>query len=160
MTVLSSELGVLPRPALGTDGQQRPCHERAFPQLQAVSGSRSPAHGFSRRFAATQSEARTTKELIFGCFVRLSAATARGAGLSTHCYQDGSAPKNCSTFECKPHLPITGTGARARFAYRNRRDRVGAAKEERRRRTASNWWAVLGSNQWPLPCEGSALPLS
>ena len=22
------------------------------------------------------------------------------------------------------------------------------------------WWAVLGSNQWPLPCEGSALPLS
>jgi hypothetical protein len=23
-----------------------------------------------------------------------------------------------------------------------------------------NWWAVLGSNQWPLPCEGSALPLS
>ena len=23
-----------------------------------------------------------------------------------------------------------------------------------------DWWAVLGSNQWPLPCEGSALPLS
>jgi type I restriction enzyme, S subunit len=23
-----------------------------------------------------------------------------------------------------------------------------------------HWWAVLGSNQWPLPCEGSALPLS
>ena len=22
------------------------------------------------------------------------------------------------------------------------------------------WWAVLGSNQWPLPCESSALPLS
>gem|GEM_PF-6579796 len=22
------------------------------------------------------------------------------------------------------------------------------------------WWAVLGSNQRPLPCEGSALPLS
>jgi hypothetical protein len=22
------------------------------------------------------------------------------------------------------------------------------------------WWALLGSNQWPLPCEGSALPLS
>ncbi len=22
------------------------------------------------------------------------------------------------------------------------------------------WWVVLGSNQWPLPCEGSALPLS
>ena len=20
------------------------------------------------------------------------------------------------------------------------------------------WWAVLGSNQWPLPCEDSALP--
>jgi hypothetical protein len=24
----------------------------------------------------------------------------------------------------------------------------------------SEWWAVLGSNQWPLPCESSALPLS
>jgi hypothetical protein len=23
-----------------------------------------------------------------------------------------------------------------------------------------DWWAVLGSNQWPLPCESSALPLS
>ena len=23
-----------------------------------------------------------------------------------------------------------------------------------------SWWAILGSNQWPLPCEGSALPLS
>jgi hypothetical protein len=23
-----------------------------------------------------------------------------------------------------------------------------------------NWWARLGSNQRPLPCEGSALPLS
>ena len=22
------------------------------------------------------------------------------------------------------------------------------------------WWAMLGSNQRPLPCEGSALPLS
>jgi hypothetical protein len=22
------------------------------------------------------------------------------------------------------------------------------------------WWAILGSNQWPLPCEGNALPLS
>jgi hypothetical protein len=22
------------------------------------------------------------------------------------------------------------------------------------------WWALLGLNQWPLPCEGSALPLS
>jgi hypothetical protein len=22
------------------------------------------------------------------------------------------------------------------------------------------WWAVLGLNQWPLPCQGSALPLS
>ena len=22
------------------------------------------------------------------------------------------------------------------------------------------WWARLGLNQWPLPCEGSALPLS
>jgi hypothetical protein len=21
-------------------------------------------------------------------------------------------------------------------------------------------WAILGSNQWPLPCQGSALPLS
>ncbi len=24
----------------------------------------------------------------------------------------------------------------------------------------TRWWAVLGSNQRPLPCEGSALPLS
>jgi hypothetical protein len=24
----------------------------------------------------------------------------------------------------------------------------------------AKWWAILGSNQWPLPCEGSALPLS
>ena len=24
----------------------------------------------------------------------------------------------------------------------------------------SSWWALLGSNQWPLPCEGSALSLS
>jgi hypothetical protein len=24
----------------------------------------------------------------------------------------------------------------------------------------ASWWAILGSNQWPLPCEGSALPLS
>ena len=23
-----------------------------------------------------------------------------------------------------------------------------------------SWWAMLGSNQRPLPCEGSALPLS
>ena len=22
------------------------------------------------------------------------------------------------------------------------------------------WWAILGLNQWPLPCQGSALPLS
>ncbi len=22
------------------------------------------------------------------------------------------------------------------------------------------WWVVQGSNLWPLPCEGSALPLS
>lgn len=24
----------------------------------------------------------------------------------------------------------------------------------------AKWWAILVSNQWPLPCEGSALPLS
>jgi hypothetical protein len=24
----------------------------------------------------------------------------------------------------------------------------------------SCWWAILGLNQWPLPCQGSALPLS
>ncbi|CDI00833.1 hypothetical protein BN873_10089 [Candidatus Competibacter denitrificans Run_A_D11] len=24
----------------------------------------------------------------------------------------------------------------------------------------NRWWAMLGSNQRPLPCEGSALPLS
>jgi len=23
-----------------------------------------------------------------------------------------------------------------------------------------NWWAIQVSNLWPLPCEGSALPLS
>ena len=23
-----------------------------------------------------------------------------------------------------------------------------------------SWWAILGLNQWPLPCQGSALPLS
>jgi len=21
------------------------------------------------------------------------------------------------------------------------------------------WWAIVGSNHWPLPCESSALPL-
>ncbi len=25
---------------------------------------------------------------------------------------------------------------------------------------ANTWWAILVSNQWPLPCQGSALPLS
>jgi len=25
---------------------------------------------------------------------------------------------------------------------------------------AGSWWAILGLNQWPLPCQGSALPLS
>ena len=28
------------------------------------------------------------------------------------------------------------------------------------RRTGKIWWAILGLNQWPLPCQGSALPLS
>jgi hypothetical protein len=34
---------------------------------------------------------------------------------------------------------------------------VAAAQDVHRR-----WmeWAILVSNQWPLPCEGSALPLS
>ena len=27
-------------------------------------------------------------------------------------------------------------------------------------RLISHWWVVLGSNQWPLLCESSALPLS
>ena len=25
---------------------------------------------------------------------------------------------------------------------------------------SKQWWAVQGSNLWPLPCQGSALPLS
>ena len=28
------------------------------------------------------------------------------------------------------------------------------------KRGTERWWAMLGSNQRPLPCEGSALPLS
>ena len=28
------------------------------------------------------------------------------------------------------------------------------------RKLLKRWWAILVSNQWPLPCEGSALPLS
>src|SRR5688572_26338947 len=27
-------------------------------------------------------------------------------------------------------------------------------------RSVGDWWVVLGSNQWPLLCESSALPLS
>jgi hypothetical protein len=33
-------------------------------------------------------------------------------------------------------------------------------KKQERRNEPAAWWAILGSNQWLLPCEGSALPLS
>ena len=42
--------------------------------------------------------------------------------------------------------------------------RIKAHKQKGQMQLASglccSWWALLGSNQRPLPCEGSALPLS
>ena len=32
-------------------------------------------------------------------------------------------------------------------------------RHSRCRPVRDEWWAILGSNQWPLPCQGSALPL-
>jgi hypothetical protein len=36
----------------------------------------------------------------------------------------------------------------------------GRSVEKTGRDRGLSLWALLGSNQWPLPCEGSALPLS
>ena len=59
---------------------------------------------------------------------------------------------------------------RARRTTRRRR-RIGRDRDRDRRhdheeheagvtRPKGAWWAIQGSNLWPLPCEGSALPLS
>ncbi len=69
--------------------------------------------------------------------------------------------------------PPTNRGSGGLFTDKNRLQLVQASPdtgtkqvEKPREHTSKrlyffcSWWAVLGSNQWPLPCEGSALPLS
>ncbi len=48
----------------------------------------------------------------------------------------------------------------ANTAARTIRCRCGTIRSGCRPTEARMWWVVLGSNQWPLLCESSALPLS
>src|ERR1700760_4373234 len=55
-----------------------------------------------------------------------------------------------------PHLVLDGTVLVASAADADAVARLARLAGRR----PKNEWAILGLNQWPLPCQGSALPLS
>lgn len=74
-------------------------------------------------------------------------------------------------FQILPGLPSTSSASSADLltsrafpnASHNRREAFGYLLDTSHADSAhldEYWWVVLGSNQWPLLCESSALPLS
>src|SRR5262245_33130343 len=94
-----------------------------------------------RRSAATRGRWTPTKELIFVRFASLSSAT-RATSASDARFKP--LITNSSGLWLASHGGVRGLSGE----HRDNGIVIG------------KWWAVLGSNQWPLPCEGSALPLS